>query len=478
MTSLILSVLSLLPLLIALLATGTYALVAIAVFGLVAVLLMVYEAGVRIQRPANALTLSRALLACAAVLLAMQAPQLSMLALGLLILAEVTDFLDGLVARITAPSSFGGYLDGEVDAFFMLALSVLAYTRADIPSWVLLAGAARYLAYVPFLVLGSPSRMPRAFGMFAKFACAGAAILLLVSLAPPIPEPYRVASAGLAVLLLAASFGWEAGIRWNGARIRRRRGDNPGIAEKLGLAKSVLTYYGIPLRLHRMRRYYSNYINAGDLVFDLGAHVGSRVRAFRGIGAEVVAVEPQRACLELLRELYGPDNQVHIVADAVGATSGTAHMTVAAANPTLSTLSDDWRNSIDRHYADAGVKWNMTQEVNITTLDSLIQSYGTPVFIKLDIEGYEDKALKGLSQPVQAVSFEFLPANLSSALSSIAELERLGRYRYTYSFVERMRPASDHLLDADELKSALKSLPLRGPSGDVYAVLETPRTAE
>ena len=33
----------------------------------------------------------------------------------------------------------------------------------------------------------------------------------------------------------------------------------------------------------------------GDLVFDIGAHVGDRVAAFRRLGARVVAVEPQPA---------------------------------------------------------------------------------------------------------------------------------------------------------------------------------------
>jgi hypothetical protein len=43
----------------------------------------------------------------------------------------------------------------------------------------------------------------------------------------------------------------------------------------------------------------------------------------------------------------------------------------------------------------------------MTTLDNLIREYGTPFLIKIDVEGYELEVLKGLSQPIKMISFEF-----------------------------------------------------------------------
>ena len=65
--------------------------------------------------------------------------------------ALVLDYVDGRVARRTGTASaLGARLDGEVDAFLILVLSV--YVAPSAGAWVLAIGAARYA----FLVAGWP----------------------------------------------------------------------------------------------------------------------------------------------------------------------------------------------------------------------------------------------------------------------------------------------------------------------------------
>ena len=45
-------------------------------------------------------------------------------------------------------------------------------------------------------------------------------------------------------------------------------------------------------------------------------------------------------------------------------------------------------------------------EVETTTLEELIRSYGRPFYIKIDVEGHEASVLKGLQSVVPFVSFE------------------------------------------------------------------------
>ncbi len=75
-----------------------------------------------------------------------------------------------------------------------------------------------------------------------------------------------------------------------------------------GMARSLWMYYGIPFRGARLSRFYAEFIPPGSLCFDIGAHVGSRIRAWRKLGASVVAVEPQIDFVGVLEKLYGVDS--------------------------------------------------------------------------------------------------------------------------------------------------------------------------
>ena len=94
------------------------------------------------------------------------------------------------------------------------------------------------------------------------------------------------------------------------------------LARPWGIARSLVIYHGVPGRQRRMRRFYGQFLRPGDLGFDIGAHVGSRVRAWRPMGVRVIAVEPQPDFVRVLRLLFGRDPEVVIVPQAVGAYTG------------------------------------------------------------------------------------------------------------------------------------------------------------
>src|SRR6476469_5252478 len=48
--------------------------------------------------------------------------------------------------------------------------------------------------------------------------------------------------------------------------------------------------------------FYRQLLAPGDVVFDVGANVGNRVQAFLETKARVIAVEPQPACVAVLRQ--------------------------------------------------------------------------------------------------------------------------------------------------------------------------------
>lgn len=224
-----------------------------------------------------------------------------------------------------------------------------------------------------------------------------------------------------------------------------------------------------------MTRFFGEFLRPGDVAFDIGAHVGSRVRAWRRLGVRVIAVEPQPDCLRVLRLLFDRDPDVVIVPMAVGASPGRVRMDVSTTAPTVSSMSRDWIESVTHDPSFAWVRWDRAIDVDVTTLDDLIARHGEPTFCKIDVEGFEVEVLKGLTRPVRALSFEYLPAAHDAALAALDLVERLGAteggYRYNYSPIETMRLASDHWLDAAQLARVLDRFRPMRRSGDVYARL-------
>ena len=241
-------------------------------------------------------------------------------------------------------------------------------------------------------------------------------------------------------------------------------------ARTFGIARSLAIYYGIPLRARRLRRFYSQFVTRGSLCFDVGAHAGNRVRCWRQLGAQVVAVEPQPDFVRLLTWLYGRDRHVAIVPVALGRAAGHAELLVSERTPTVTTLSREWVDGVSRDLRFAGVAWSPRQRVELRTIEQLIERFGEPAFVKIDVEGFEAEVLAGLATPVRALSFEFLPAARAVALECIDRLATLGHYRFNWSPGESHRLTEPRWLDATRMRAWLAEQPGDAPSGDVYAV--------
>jgi FkbM family methyltransferase len=245
-----------------------------------------------------------------------------------------------------------------------------------------------------------------------------------------------------------------------------------------GIVRSLVMYHGQPGRHRRIVRFYRQFLGPGDIGFDVGAHVGSRVRAWRKLGAHVVAIEPQPDFVRILRLFFGRDREVTILPVAVGAEPGTARLALSTATPTVSSMSPDWIESVTADRGFSRVRWDRTVEVEVTTLDELIATHGEPAFCKVDVEGFEAEVLSGLTRPVAALSFEYLPPAHEAGLAALAQVERLGAgsggYEYNYSPVETLRFAADQWVDAAGLERLLDRIRPQGRSGDVYARLTAP----
>lgn len=249
----------------------------------------------------------------------------------------------------------------------------------------------------------------------------------------------------------------------------------PLISDRLrtarGVARSLCIYYGNRERRGAMERLYRRFVKPGDLAFDVGAHIGDRVAAFRRIGARVVAIEPQPALRTTLKLLRGWDRDVVIEAVALGRVEGTVELKLNLDNPTVSTASRDFIHAAAGAPGWEGQAWTTTIAVPLTTLDALIARHGRPSFIKIDVEGFEAQALAGLTRPPRALSFEFTTIQRGVAADCIARCRALGYTRFNAALGESQVFVYPTWSNGEEMAAWLAALPDSANSGDIYALL-------
>lgn len=240
--------------------------------------------------------------------------------------------------------------------------------------------------------------------------------------------------------------------------------------------KASVFAHRIPPLMRLLRRrghadrvaFYRQFIAPGDLVFDVGAHVGNRTAAFRELGARVVAVEPQPSCLAELRARWADDPDVVIVPMGVSDAPGEAQMQVASAS-TVSTLSDDWREVAEASSRFSGITWRPGPVVPLTTLGALVAEHGVPAFCKIDVEGFESRVLAGLDRPIGVVSIEWVPENMRNTEESLDRLDELGAREFNVAVGETNTLDLAEWVTLSGLREHLVQYTGSSVFGDLYA---------
>jgi FkbM family methyltransferase len=232
----------------------------------------------------------------------------------------------------------------------------------------------------------------------------------------------------------------------------------------------LIGYFKEKKRAKMRFHFYSTFINENDLCFDVGANYGNRVKTFIDLNARVVAIEPQKKCCEYLERKFG--NKIVIINKGLGSKAEIKNFYEADIS-SLSTFSEEWIESVKQTRFKQH-SWQSSKKIEITTLDRLIEEYGVPSFIKIDVEGYESEVLSGLNTPVKMLSFEYtVPEKLEKVITCIKKIESLNsHFQCNYSIQESMEFALKKWVSISEICGIINSTEFISTSvGDIYVKL-------
>lgn len=208
---------------------------------------------------------------------------------------------------------------------------------------------------------------------------------------------------------------------------------------KYSLVFDFYQFFFKPRTISRQRKevdFYRSFLSSCDLIFDIGANDGHKAAAFLKLADKVVCCEPDNLNFKILQVRFRRrKKRVFIEEKALSSTPGLVEFYIHHPGSAFNTLSRKWKNLLE---ADNKKKWNEkisfsdVVKTESTTLDMLINKYGVPDFIKIDVEGSEPLVLKGLTRPVACLSFEtLLPdyiAEMRDCLSTVNKLDHLAIY--------------------------------------------------
>lgn len=167
-----------------------------------------------------------------------------------------------------------------------------------------------------------------------------------------------------------------------------------------------------------------------NLVFDIGANMGQTVNIFIDEAEKVIAFEPNPKLVSHLKNRFEKDN---VIVDNRGISTKVGVQNFNISNyHFLSTFSNDW---ISNSRFNNIYSWDDVVVVQTTTLDNIIDEYGTPDYIKIDVEGYEYEILTAFTKLLDntILSFEWAEEQKNKIIETVNYLFNLGYNKFYFT---------------------------------------------
>jgi len=202
------------------------------------------------------------------------------------------------------------------------------------------------------------------------------------------------------------------------------------------------------------------------MYFDIGANVGKWSLANISRCNKIISIEASPITFKQLVNNCKNDNII-LLNYAVCNNNGNTIKFYHANSDVLSTINKEWLTAETSRFYNFSYREITCKTI---TIDKLIEQYGLPDLIKIDVEGGEYECISSLTQKVQLICFEWASETNMITFNCLDHLLKLG-YTQFYIQIEDdylFRPNDDEYYDIDSIKTKLLNTVLKVDWGMIW----------
>ena len=190
------------------------------------------------------------------------------------------------------------------------------------------------------------------------------------------------------------------------------------------------------------------------LLFDIGANKGDAT--WHGLQKgfdKIIALEPAPKMFNILYDNYKNDNRVIPLKYAVSDSNNEVIEFYECVEDGLSTIEKSWLTADNALYKGKEFR---TIYALTCTIDKLVEKYGLPDLVKIDVEGAETQVLNGMNCKPKQLCFEWSLFTVDQHIKQLKKLRDVNGYtEFALQYI------TYHLLEPIEYRSLslAKTLP-------------------
>ena len=187
------------------------------------------------------------------------------------------------------------------------------------------------------------------------------------------------------------------------------------------------------------------------LIYDIGCNKGDFTDCYADT-CRVISVEADKRTYLKCKDRFVNNPNVTVINRLVSSVSNKETDFWQCNWSVASSASKDW---VFNGRFSGKKDWSKVKVESIT-LDDLIDTYGVPDLIKIDVEGFELEVLKGLSGKAGIIAFEWSEEIWHKTIKCIEHLKSIGYTKFDYQYRDKPFKTDYNWQDFNKLEIDIK----------------------